>query len=170
MAMLHSIAQLKRKFGAILPASMSEYASQQQQLSFGYNRKTLIRDDSVIHEMHKQLSAIHSKLAQNNERLTKLRNRLRNKISRLQVCAPVYGLLKGMKFNTIGRLIEPVKTLMETVPLEKHLVVEARIRPKDIGHVRLSHHHVGNNAKRNTILAYLLKPIHLSLQTAFTER
>lgn len=122
---------------------------------------------------------------------------------------------------------------MEVVPLDQHLVVEARISPRDIGHLQvgqtvrvkissydfarygaldgnlafisattfpgvqgqpyyrgrisLSQNYVGDDPQKNivlpgmtaeadivtgkkTILAYLLKPIHLSLRTALTER
>ena len=180
-------------------------------------------------DAHRELNTIEAQIAQNKEVIAKLKS----KVDRLEVRSPVYGLVKGLKVNTIGGVIEPGKTLMEIVPLDKHLVVEARILPKDIGHVQvgqtvrvkvssydfsrygavmgrleflsattflgekgepyyrgriiLSKRYVGNNSGTNpilpgmtveadivtgkkTILAYLLKPIHLSLKTALTER
>ncbi len=147
--------------------------------------------------------------------------------------APVRGVIKGLAVNTIGGVIQPGQTLMEIVPLDEALVVEARIPPQYIGNIRigqpvqikvstydfsrfgtvegklsslsattfagqegdryyrgrivLDHNYVGTQAGRNmimpgmtvmadivtgrkTILDYLLKPIHRSLMTAFSER
>ena len=84
-------------------------------------------------EAHQELGYIESQIAQNKEVIAKLQS----KVDRLEVRAPVYGLVKGLQVNTIGGVIEPGKTLMEIVPLDKHLVVEARISPKDIGHVQV---------------------------------
>ena len=180
-------------------------------------------------EAYTQLDRIESELRQNSEVLTKLENR----VERLDIRAPVTGVVKGLQLNTIGGVVEPGRTLMEIVPVDKTLVVEARISPADIGHIKvgqdvrvkvrsfdfsrygavggtldfvtattfmdeqntpyyrgrvlLSQNYVGSYAQQNTILpgmtveadivtgrktilAYLLKPIHLSLRTALTER
>ena len=183
----------------------------------------------IEEEIHKELNDVEAQLAQNVEIVRKLNNKLK----RLQVRSPVYGLVKGMKINTIGGVIDPGETLMEIVPLDKNLVVEANISPKDVGHVHvgqpvkvaissydftrygaaegvleflsattfldengasyyrarisLQNNYVGKDKNKNpilpgmivdadivtgkkSILAYLLKPIHLSVNTAFTER
>jgi len=200
----------------------------------GYTSKlTILKYQKEVNkieaEAHSELNKIEGQIAQNKEVISKLEHRL----NRLEVRSPVYGLVKGLKINTIGSIIEPGKTLMEIVPIDKNLVIEARISPKDIGHIqigqtvrakvssydfsrygavigklefisattftdqnnkhyysariKLSKNYVGNNPDKNiilpgmtveadivtgekTILDYLLKPIHLSLKTAFTER
>jgi HlyD family type I secretion membrane fusion protein len=60
---------------------------------------------------------------------------------RQQVVAPISGEVVGMRVFTPGAVVGPRDVLMEIVPEEKRLVVEARIRPEDINHV-----HVGTGA------------------------
>ncbi len=72
-----------------------------------------------------------SQLKQQNETIYRLQGR----VKRLEIQAPVTGLVKGIKVNTIGGVVKPGEALMEILPVEKHLVVEARISPQDIGHV-----------------------------------
>ncbi len=62
---------------------------------------------------------------------------LRDKVLRMDVRSPIYGVVKGFSMNTIGGVVHPGASLMEIVPLGKSLVVEARILPQDIGYVRL---------------------------------
>ena len=46
--------------------------------------------------------------------------------------SPVRGIVKQMLVNTIGGVIQPGSDLVEIVPLDDNLLVEARIRPQDI--------------------------------------
>jgi adhesin transport system membrane fusion protein len=43
---------------------------------------------------------------------------------------------KGLEIHTIGAVIEPGKTVMEIVPVEKDLEVEAMVPPSDVGHMK----------------------------------
>ncbi len=69
-------------------------------------------------------------------------DRLQGKVDRLVVKAPYGGIVKGMKLNTIGEVVNPGDPLMEIVPTSDTLVVEARVSPADIGRV-----HVGEPVK-----------------------
>ncbi|MDH5777030.1 MAG: HlyD family efflux transporter periplasmic adaptor subunit [Gammaproteobacteria bacterium] len=127
-----------RKLKNNLQLAKEELALQERMRKKGHVSKLTILQyqkevSKIEEEIHGELSVIESRLAQNHEVL----NKLKNKLERLQVRSPVYGLVKGLKVNTIGGIIEPGKTLMEIVPVDKNLVVEARISPKDIGHVQV---------------------------------
>ena len=63
---------------------------------------------------------------------TELEDRLR----RTEVTAPVAGVVKQLKVYTIGGVIQPGMDLMEIVPHEDTLLVEARVRPADIAFLR----------------------------------
>jgi epimerase transport system membrane fusion protein len=54
---------------------------------------------------------------------------------RQQVLAPVSGEVVGLRVFTPGAAVGPRDVLMEIVPKEKVLIIEARIRPEDINHV-----------------------------------
>jgi HlyD family type I secretion membrane fusion protein len=55
---------------------------------------------------------------------------------RQQVMAPIAGEVVGLRVFTPGAAVGPRDVLMEIVPTDKTLIIEARIRPEDINHVR----------------------------------
>ncbi len=61
---------------------------------------------------------------------------LEDRLSRTLVRSPVRGTVNRVLVNTIGGVITPGMDLVEIVPLEDSLLVEARIRPSDIGFLR----------------------------------
>ena len=83
--------------------------------------------DSTYNDLHK----VESDLSQATENLKKRNAR----VERLEVRAPVMGYVKGLKINTIGSVIPAGQTLMEIVPIDEKLIVEARILPQQVGRV-----------------------------------
>lgn len=65
--------------------------------------------------------------------------RIRVRILRHDVKAPVRGIVKGLQANTIGGVIPPGGIIMELVPVGEELLVETRIQTRDIGHVKPGH-------------------------------
>lgn len=61
---------------------------------------------------------------------------LQDRVERLEIRAPVRGIIKGLATNTVGGVVQPGGILTEIVPIDEELVVEARINPQDIGHIR----------------------------------
>ena len=57
---------------------------------------------------------------------------LEDRVSRTLVTSPVRGIVKLLLVNTIGGVIQPGSDLVEIVPLDDTLLVEAKIRPQDI--------------------------------------
>lgn len=55
-----------------------------------------------------------------------------DRVDRTEVRSPVRGTIKQLKINTVGGVIQPGMDLVEIVPLEDNLLVEASIRPSDI--------------------------------------
>ncbi|MGO9787930.1 MAG: HlyD family type I secretion periplasmic adaptor subunit [Stellaceae bacterium] len=60
----------------------------------------------------------------------------RDRVDRTEVRSPVRGIVKEIKVNTIGAVISPGQDLVEIVPLEDTLLVEAKVRPADIAFLR----------------------------------
>jgi epimerase transport system membrane fusion protein len=60
----------------------------------------------------------------------------RDAAQRQQIVAPIAGEVVGLRVFTAGAVVGPRDVLMEVVPNDKVLIVEARIRPEDINHVR----------------------------------
>ena len=61
---------------------------------------------------------------------------LEDRLARTIVRAPLTGTVKQVKVNTIGGVVQPGEDLLEIVPLEDTLLVEARVRPADIAFLR----------------------------------
>src|SRR5690606_40178654 len=55
-----------------------------------------------------------------------------DRVKRTLVTSPVRGIVKKLQVNTIGGVIQPGSDLVEIVPLDDTLMIEARIRPQDI--------------------------------------
>jgi adhesin transport system membrane fusion protein len=59
-----------------------------------------------------------------------------DRVTRTEVRSPVHGTIKEIKIRTIGGVIQPGQNLVEVVPIEDTLLVEAQIRPSDIAFIR----------------------------------
>lgn len=63
-------------------------------------------------------------------------------LSRLTLRSPVRGIVKNVAMTTKGGVIPPNGELMQIVPLDDQLLIEARISPRDIAYI-----HPGQEAK-----------------------
>lgn len=81
---------------------------------------------TLVGELTQQLSDVDEKL-----------KGLRDVTNRLQVIAPVDGIVKGLTVNAINAVVRPGETMLELVPTGEDVVVEARLSPLDIGHVQV---------------------------------
>jgi HlyD family type I secretion membrane fusion protein len=78
-------------------------------------------------------------LKESTSRIFDLEERIRpsrDAAERQKITAPIDGEVVGLRVFSRGAVIGPRDVLMEIVPEEKRLIVEARIRPEDINHVR----------------------------------
>jgi adhesin transport system membrane fusion protein len=55
-----------------------------------------------------------------------------DRVTRTDVRSPVRGTVKKININTIGGVVKPGESIMQIVPLDDTLLIEARIRPQDI--------------------------------------
>jgi HlyD family type I secretion membrane fusion protein len=72
-------------------------------------------------------------------RIRELEERLRpsrDQVERQFVRAPVDGTVMSLRVSAVGEAIGPRDPILDLVPSQEKLVVEARIRPQDIQHVR----------------------------------
>ncbi|WP_223460860.1 MULTISPECIES: HlyD family type I secretion periplasmic adaptor subunit [unclassified Pseudomonas] len=101
------------------------------------------RAESAIKEVQRKVDETRGKfrseaLTQLNEARTDLNKAqatgkaLEDRLSRTLVTSPVRGIVNKLLVNTIGGVIQPGSDLVEIVPLDDTLLVEAKIRPQDI--------------------------------------
>ncbi|WP_122563419.1 HlyD family type I secretion periplasmic adaptor subunit [Pseudomonas viridiflava] len=65
-------------------------------------------------------------------RISASRIAIDDRMSRTTVVSPVRGIVKTLKVNTIGGVVQPGSDLLEIVPLEDNLLIEAKVRPQDV--------------------------------------
>lgn len=61
---------------------------------------------------------------------------LEDRLNRTAVRSPVNGTIKQILVNTVGGVIQPGMNLIEIVPLEDSLMIEAQVKPADIAFLR----------------------------------
>ena len=61
---------------------------------------------------------------------------LSDRLTRAAVKSPVKGTIKRLLVNTVGGVLQPGKEIVEIVPSDDALLLEARILPKDIAFLR----------------------------------
>jgi adhesin transport system membrane fusion protein len=61
---------------------------------------------------------------------------IEDRVARTDVRSPVTGEVKDLKISTIGGVVKPGQDIIEIVPIDDTLLVEARIRPADIAFLR----------------------------------
>ena len=61
---------------------------------------------------------------------------LKDRLARTTVRASSAGTIKQIKVNTVGGVVQPGMDLVEIVPIEDSLLVEAHVRPADIAFLR----------------------------------
>lgn len=60
----------------------------------------------------------------------------RGQLARTEVRAPVAGSIVGLAVHTVGGVVRPGETLMDVVPGNRSLTIEARIAPADVNQLR----------------------------------
>ncbi len=58
-----------------------------------------------------------------------------DRVTRTEVRSPVRGVIKSIRITTGGGVIMPGEVIMDVVPVDDTLIVEARIRPQDVAFV-----------------------------------
>lgn len=79
-----------------------------------------------------QLNEVMSKIAQ----ISESQQAIADQLKRTEILSPVDGTVKEVFVRTIGGVVRPGEPIMELVPQNSQLIVEARISPQDIAFVR----------------------------------
>lgn len=96
--------------------------------------KDRLREEEIRfrREAEEELGKTEQSIARVRELLTKATEQ---KI-RADVRSPIDGVVKNLRYNTIGGVVQPGEAIMEVVPTGDNLVVEAKLSPTDRGYVK----------------------------------
>jgi len=82
--------------------------------------------------LQRQASDLAGQIAVYDETIKSAEDRVR----RTELRSPVYGIINKVNVTTVGAVIQPGANLMDIVPLDDTLLVEARLKPQDIAFIR----------------------------------
>lgn len=80
-----------------------------------------------------------SELSETNAKLNSLSESsagLEDRVKQTEIRSPVNGTVKQLKVNTVGGVVQPGKDVIELVPSDDALLLEARVLPRDIAFLR----------------------------------
>lgn len=89
-------------------------------------------DRDMMEQVANELRVVQIRLSEIIPRLTAAREQ----IERSKIRAPATGRIVGLKVFTVGGVIAPGETLMEIVPQDRRLVIQARAAPTDADDLR----------------------------------
>ena len=95
------------------------------------NRKIQETELAFRNEAGRDLAEAMGKLNALNEGAVGLADR----VDKAQVKSPVRGRVQRLLANTVGGVVEPGKDIVEIVPLDDSLVLDARVQPRDIAFI-----------------------------------
>lgn len=110
-------------------------------------REGLPRARDALNEARERVTELHLKFSreareqlveteQNIARTQELLDTASDQQTRSTIKSPIAGIVKNMRYHTIGGVVRPGDSIMDIVPTEDALVVEAKLNPIDRGFVR----------------------------------
>ena len=124
-----------------LKAKVDEMAA-----SIGKNEKNIME---ITAAMSNQKNEFQSKTADDLRAASESGAELGDKVAatsdvlaRTVITAPIAGVVNGLKYHTVGGVIEPGSAIMDIVPQDNLLLVDAQVQPRNISRI-----HIGQEAQ-----------------------
>lgn len=102
-----------------------------QRQSSEINAQMLERQNLYLTDANNELVKMESELAQARENMAMRAD----PVERSQIRAPMKGIVKNIRINTIGGVVSAGQDILEIVPVDETLLVEAYIRPNDVAFI-----------------------------------
>ncbi len=93
----------------------------------------------VTNKRNKYFQDSQAELSKAQEELAGVQQNMAQRKSQLELTelrAPVHGVVKNVRVTTLGGVIRPGDEVMQIVPLEDNLIVQAKLSPADIAFVK----------------------------------
>ncbi len=94
----------------------------------------------ITNKRNKYLQDLQAELSKTEEELSTTKQMLTQKqdqLDRSELRAPMAGIVKNVRITTLGGVIRPSEEVMQIVPLEDNLIIEAKAPPKDVAFLKL---------------------------------
>ena len=86
-----------------------------------------------------QIAGVTEEINKRRQELNSLRESLsagRDRVTRTELRAPVRSTVRQIYITTVGGVVKPGEPIMDLVPLDDTLVVEAKVKPQDVAFLR----------------------------------
>ncbi|QEP41946.1 HlyD family efflux transporter periplasmic adaptor subunit [Ectothiorhodospiraceae bacterium BW-2] len=93
--------------------------------------KPINRRNRFFEEVSSELAKIEDEMAQNEQILTQRRQQLEDST----LITPLSGIVKNIAITTVGGVLRSGDALMEIVPVDDKLLIEAKVSPADIARI-----------------------------------
>ena len=103
-----------------------------QRQSADLGAQILDRKNRYLTDANNELVKTEAELAQARENMAMRAD----PVDRSFIQAPLRGIVKNIKINTVGGVVNAGQDILEIVPLDDKLLVEAYIRPQDVAFLR----------------------------------
>lgn len=93
----------------------------------------------IVNRRNRYLQELQTELAKTQEELVtaeQVRMQREDQLNRTELSAPADGIVKNVRFTTVGAVLRPGDEMLQIVPTNDVLIVEAKVRPADIGFIR----------------------------------
>lgn len=124
-----AISENLSKQGLFSEVELSRLRRQENDL----NQQVMERVNRFRAEANTELTRAESELGQLAPNLSARLDTLQ----RTTLRAPVKGIVKNIRYTTIGAAVSPSAPILDIVPVDETLLFEARLDPKDVSHVSI---------------------------------
>lgn len=125
-----ALRRLKAEIEGEIAANVSNEARTRQ--SIGETELQIVNEDAVrLDKIVAELAETRSELASVEEQL----NAKRDILTRTSIVAPVSGIVVQKRFHTTGGVVGPGQPILDIVPQDIQLLIDAQVRPVDIDDV-----------------------------------
>jgi adhesin transport system membrane fusion protein len=139
-AKLNSLKETKRlsehELKIIQPLVEKQIISKVEELRL--KRKLSQVKGKIDSRKHDFRAEAHRQLTNKKAELAKAKHTMdlsKNKLETLKIRAPTNGIIKRVHTNTKGAAIQPGEKIVAMVPMDKHPIIRAKVRTKDLGYI-----------------------------------
>ena len=93
----------------------------------------------IVNRQNKYNQDTQSELAKVEEDLAAAEQTMaqrRDQLERTEIHAPMSGIIKNVRLTTVGAVARAAEEILQLVPIEDSLIIEARVRPADIAFLK----------------------------------
>jgi adhesin transport system membrane fusion protein len=133
---MHTLAKKELKLSMPLlktgDVSMAEILKLQRQVA-DFESQIINKKNKYFQDIQAELSKVSEDLSSTDQLLAQRKDQL----DHMELKAPGNGIVKNVRVTTLGGVIKPSEEVMQIVPIEDNLVIEAKVKPSDVAFLKL---------------------------------